>query len=375
MVKVCNFSFFDEQRILSPKTGEPLAIACSDEHLFVAEEGCVLEVYSLASKEPIAQIRTVSPVVQLLYNPRGDCIVTLERKNTTSRMFARVYFKWRESYNDRPMRVSLISSLTQGLLSGSQSVPAEINELPADETMSVNCVAVCKESGRIAVGMDSRIRLFCLTPVYKGGRVTSHSIEILLDVETGLAVRKVDVFNDYLAFISPREARVLKLSLLNEGPPPVRMGVAESEGSSIVAGWESDQAPPILPRPQKVQLIDRAKESLIKTDGHFVSWSPSKVWENERLSASGSLSASLTLSHDVEPHPLYDSLPPPHGSHDIETLALPAITMATQEKTIERHPVEVLGPVEYVWGQPVDVRLDEATPTTRCRVLTMLYRR
>ncbi len=375
MVKVCNFSFFNEQRILSPKTGEPLAIACSDDHLFVAEEGCVLEVYSLITKEPIAQLRTVSPVVQLLYNPRGDCIVTLERKNVVSRMFARVYFKWRESNDDRPMRISLITSLTQGLLSGSQSVQAEINELPADETMSVNCAAVCKESGRIAVGMDSRIRVFSLTPVYKGGCVTSHCIEILLDVETGVTVRKVDVFNDYLAFISSREARVLKLSLLNEGPPPVRVGVADSEDSSTTtAGWESDQATPTLPRPQRVQLIDRAKESMIKTDVHFVSWSPSKVWENERLSASNSLSASLNLSHELEPHPLYDSLPPPQGSH-IETLALPAITMATQEKTVERHPVEVLGPVEYVWGQPVEVRLDEATPTTRCRVLTMLYRR
>ncbi len=377
MVKVCNFGFFNEQRILSPKTGEPLAIACSDDHLFVAEEGCVLEVYPFTSEEPIAQLRTVSPVVQILYNPCGDCIVTLERKHPTARMFARVYFKWRESTIDRPMRVSLISSLTQGLLSGVPSVTAEINELPADETMSVNCVAVCKKSGRIAMGMDSRIRLFTLTPIYESGCVTSHSIEILLDVETGVTVRKVDVFSDYLAFISACEVRVLKLSLLTEGTSPivsggVAGGVAESEESSA---WESDQTIPIRPRPPKVQLIDRAKETSIRTDGHFVSWSPSKVWEDERLSASNSLSTSLNLSHDLEPHPLYDRLRPPQGSQHIETLTLPAITMATQERTAERHPVEVLGPVEYVWGQPVGVWLDGATPTTRCRLLTMLYRR
>ncbi len=376
MVKVCNFSFFNEQRILSPKTGEPLAIACSDKHLFVAEEGCILEVYLLTSNEPIAQLRTVSPVVQILYNPRGDCIVTLERKNPTARMFARVYFKWRESTIDRPMRVSLISSLTQGFPSGMSPVSAEINELPADETMSVNCAAVCKASGRIAVGMDHTIRLFTLTPLYESGHVTSHSIEILLDVDTGVTVRKVDVFNDYLAFISACEVRVLKLSLLSEGiSPAVGGGVVESEESTTTAGWESDQATSIRLRTPKVQLIDRAKESLLQTDEHFVSWSPSKVWEDERKSASSSLSTSLNLSHDSEPHPLYDRLRPLQASQHIETLALPAITMSTQERTAERHPVEVLGPVEYVWGQPVRVVLDEATPTARCRLLTMLYRR
>ena len=375
MVKVCNFSFFDKQRILTPKTGEPLAIACSNEHLFVAEEGCVLEVYPLTSPDPIAQLRTVSPVVQLVYNPCGDCIVTLERKNPASRMFARVYFKWRELSIDRPMRVSLIASLTQGLLSGGGGATAEIVELPADET-SVSCVAVCKESGRIAVGMDSRVRVFTLKPQYEGGRVCSHSIEILLDVETSVCVKRVDVFTDYLAFISVSEARVLKLSMFNETTPPSGGAALESEISSSTTGWESDGATPSVPRPPKVQLIDRNKETGIKVDSNFVSWSPSKVWEDERLSASNSLSASASHSHELEPHPLYERVPFPRDtSPHIETLALPAITMAIQERTVERHPMEVLGPVEYVWGQPVDVRMEEATPTTRCRILTMLYRR
>jgi len=175
MVKVCNFSLFKDQRILSPRTGEPLAIAVSDELLFIAEEGCVLEIYPLTAEAPLAQIRTVAPVVECVFNARGDAIVTLERKNESSRMFARVYFKWRESSIDRPVRVSLIGTLTQSLLSGSsQTVSAEIVELPADECFSVSCVAVCKETGRIAVGMDSRIRLFSLSPEYKGTSIVSH---------------------------------------------------------------------------------------------------------------------------------------------------------------------------------------------------------
>lgn len=405
MVKVCNFSFFKEQKIISPKTGEPLAITCSNEFLFVAEEGCILEVYPLSGTEPVAQLRTVSPVVQLLYNDYGDCIVTLERKSPVSRSFARVYFKWRGSSIDRPMRVSLIGSLAQGLLHGTQSrhVAAEIVELPADEISSITCLSCCPDSGRIAVGMDTKIRVFSLRSEYEDGglrsdpgttrNVVSSNIEILLDIQTGMHVKKIDIFNDYVAFISSSEARVLKLSFLNDSVMLSSGCGLDSQTSSTTVGCESDvgSATP-TDRPQakqmRNQLIDREKETKVKSYSNFVSWSPSKVWESERLSASLSMSTgnessdNLSQSHDLEPHPLYTNIhmhrsPSPH----IETLSLPSITEATQQKISDRHPIEVLGPVEYVWGQPIEVELEDGgsggvvTTPTKCRVLTMLYRR
>ena len=114
MVKVLpsKFTLF-EQNIFTP-SGEPLAITCSDECLFIAEEGCLLEVYKLDSLESIAQFRTISPVVQFVYNAKGDCIVTLERKQPNAHGFARVYFNWRGSSVDKPVRVSMMNAFMQG---------------------------------------------------------------------------------------------------------------------------------------------------------------------------------------------------------------------------------------------------------------------
>ena len=66
MVKVLpsNFTFYESQRILSP-AGEPLAIACSNELLFIAVEECMIEAYDLRTLEQLAQFCTVSPVAQV----------------------------------------------------------------------------------------------------------------------------------------------------------------------------------------------------------------------------------------------------------------------------------------------------------------------
>ena len=107
MVKVLpsNFTFYESQRILSP-AGEPLAIACSNELLFIAVEECMIEAYDLRTLEQLAQFRTVSPVAQVAYNSRGDCVVTLERKHSVSQGFVRVYFN---NYYDKPMRILMAS--------------------------------------------------------------------------------------------------------------------------------------------------------------------------------------------------------------------------------------------------------------------------
>lgn len=405
MVKVCNFSLFREQKIISPKTGEPLAVTCSAKYLFVAEEGCVLEVYPLDSTGPVAQLRTVSPVLELLYNSVGDCIVTLERKTPSSHAFARIYFKWHDSSIDRPMRVRVIGTLAQSLFHGAQSqhTAAEIVELPADETASISCLACCPDSGNIAVGMGTKIRVFSLKQqgeravnrlspgsshapeTESSSEVTSPALNILLDIHTGVFVKKLDIFNDYIAFISSFEARVLKLSF-HDNSVSVSSGCGlVSRANSSTAEIESDicSATPTGPEPEqpRLQLIDREKETEIKRYDSYVNWSPSKVWEREGMSTSRSTgndsTDSLSLSRDTEPHPLYTSLIDsvrqkslPH----VDTLSLPCITEATQHRTADRHPMEVLGPVEYVWGQPIEVELEEEG-VTQCRVLTMLYRR
>ena len=247
MVKVfpSSFSFVEKQKILTSVSGEPLCIECSDECLFVAEEDCLLEVFSLETLQPLGKFRTVSPVLELVYNVKGDCIVTLERKDSASQGFARVYFKWRGASVDKPMRISLLNSLSHNIMLPKDNLEAaEIIELPGEFNSPVTCLACCKESGRIAVGMNTTLRIFTLTTEYtetKEGvssddgsvmsssvshesdskRALSHSIDILLDIQTNLPLHRLSIFCDYLAFISTLEARVLKLSLLVEPTLPV----------------------------------------------------------------------------------------------------------------------------------------------------------
>lgn len=252
MVKVfpSSFSFIEKQQLLTSVLSEPVAIACSDEFLFVAEENCLLEVFSLKTLKLLGQFRTVSLVYQLDYNAKGDCVVTLEKKTASSQGYARIYFKWRGASVDRPMRISLLSSLSEGLMPPQDHSSAEIIELPSELNSPVTCLACCAESGRIAIGMDTTLRIFTLSTEYRSvrggvssdegsGAVSSehshsscsrspnvsHSIAILLDIQTSMSLCKLSIFSDYVAFVSPHEARVLKLSLLGDsdlqnGPPP-----------------------------------------------------------------------------------------------------------------------------------------------------------
>ena len=246
MVKVfpSNFTLFEQQNIFTPSSGEPLAISCSDECLLVAVEGCVIEVYEIDTLEPVAQFRTVNPVAQFSYNAKGDCIVTLERKSSYSHGFARVYFKWRGSSVDKPMRVNPLDSSTRegANMQYQDRIAAEIIELPTESSSSVSCLTCCKQSGQIAIGMGSIIRIFSLLPPLDNGAVSSDTaaatdessqtstswehiaprIEILLDIHTSLPLKKVAIFGSYVAYISSFEARVLKISLFrsNEGRGP-----------------------------------------------------------------------------------------------------------------------------------------------------------
>ena len=285
-----SFSFIEQQKILSSISGEPLAITCSDGCVFVAEEDCLLEVFNIDTCKPMGQFRTVAPVQHLLYNPKGDCIVTLERKNATSQGFSRVYFKWRGATVDKPARISLLRSFSSNsaLLPGNH-LAVEIVELPGEVNSYMTCLACCVESGRIAVGMGSIVRIFTLTapgedlesmegrrpsssagylssedqvmdmssasessgnPRFKlseslpsntrhkpfsfrtgtpssgewhtpssrgqGDSHTPHNIELLLDIHTSMGIRSLAIFNNYVAFISRNEVRVVKIALLAE---------------------------------------------------------------------------------------------------------------------------------------------------------------
>ena len=352
MLKVVpsNFAFFknpgDSRNILTP-SGEPLAICCSNECLFVAVEACLLEAYQLRSWQLLGQFRTIDTVQQLAYSGHGDCILTLERKPGAQLSFARVYFKWRGSSVEKPVRVNLLSSLTPGAEAEAEAgaaahrIAAEIVELPSND--SAFYLACCQHSGRVAMVMGDTIRLFSLGVKGACSEATpTPSIELLLDVCLATApIKQVAIFGDNLAFITSHEACVLRLSLVGED--------AMVTEDFHFHGGEEDK-------------MEASDDLTLPKDQSFVSWSPSLGWKAEKESAAYSATRDgHVTSHGTNPRP------PVIGS-----VSLASMTCSGQAKRRESQR-EVLGPTEDIIGGPLEVELHSSS-YQHCRVLTMLHR-
>lgn len=270
---------------------------------------------------------------------------------------------------------------------------AEIVELPGELNSPVTCLACCAESGRIAVAMDTTLRIFTINDEEKegvsseddqskasgGDGCLTHSIDILLDIHTNTCLHRLSIFNDFVAFISSNEVRVLKLSMLRDPELHTQQFVPSTVGeyrTSSSSCSSSSSSPAAASRSAAAHRHKHQVVEHILEDTDFVKWSPSRVWEDEKAANSSPPSTSSSLV-DVS-LPILDK----HRSHDsrgpspiIGTLSLPSVFNSTAHKVVDKHAIEVLGPVEYVWGQPIRLRGDSANTPTKCRVLTMLYRR
>ena len=388
MVKVLPtaFTLFEKQNIFNAPS-EPLCVHCSEDYVFIACEGCVIEAHDLKKNEKMARLRTILPVSELVYNPLGDCIVSLERRTPESPASVRIYFKWRVIRElETPTRVITLTSPAHGghaPLILPPVVDAEVLELPVE---GVSCLAVCRLTGTIAVGSDKTVRLFTLrrgrgdvptASLSTGG----FSIVAYMDVITDMKLKKICICGHYLACVSTHRVRVLKILML--GPPGVQLPWEQFQLDSTHAKRHA--------RSRTHKSVSGQEE--YKNDGNFLCWSPSYVWEAEARGR-GSTEMSppqtplVTMSDEKSksslPHPfLMDKTTPLIG-----TISVPSIS-SSSTSSFKRDPaktteLEILGPVEYIWGQPVSVVLHGdggggagggAREETKCWVVTMLYRR
>lgn len=386
MVKVLPtaFALFENQNIFNT-TSEPLCVYCSEQHVFVACEGCVVEAHDLHSKEQVSRLRTIWPVNELLYNERGDYILTLERRTPESSAAARLYFKWRGIRElEKPTRVFSLSTSTESPVSSELDV--EIIELPVE---NASCIAVCKLTGIIAVGSKKTIRLFQLDKISTDSLMPGgHAVTSYMDIRTDMKLKKIHVCGNYLACMSTHRIRVLKLLILGSQTHP----------------WSGIQAPDYVE-----QATPPSNHDLVN-DSNYIRWSPSYVWEMEAKSLNSqqkpppsdstrSLNVQVTTSTSSDAGSRLETMTTSTNSlaeedihlakemgstssfnvrgsqSSLSTLSLPAIKRATNtvKTDKDKHELEILGPVEYVWGHPLSVTLHQEG--ARCWPLTMLYRR
>lgn len=403
MVKVLpnTFALFEGHNIINP-TAEPLCIHCSDHLVFAACEGCVVEVYDLPRVELVAKLRTIWPVCALVYNTHGDCILTLERRGVDKPgAAARIYSKWRGIMDeDKPQRVmmSLPGVLTG--FSGPEPQPrsqpdAEIMELPVE---NASCIASCSLAPVVAVGSERAIRLFVLERKKEVSGETDEpaglKVSLLMDIRTDMKLKKIAICGNFVACISTHRVRVVKCMFIGAFQHP----------------WAT-----LYPTSQLQNSHRRSNHhnQSCSLDHNYVTWSPSLVWEEETRGMAAVVPAEEGTSdqewrnkqeeeeedkmeeeeekmeeegmdeevtdRERQPTPTVSfAFPRPSSQQTISTLTLPSISHAIIEakREVGRHALEVLGPVEYVWGQPLAVELhSNVGRAVKCRVLTMLCRR
>ena len=357
MVKVLptTFTLFESQNIIN-SSSEPLCITCSDKNVFIACEGCVLEVYTLSTKEQIAKVRTIWPVTDIVYNKHADCIVTLEARSPDSAATCRVYFNWRGIGDfNRPHRVVLMGSL----LSQEESVDAEIVELPVE---NCSCLSVCELTGAIAVCSERVIQLFALVKENSVSLSTGgYKLGSVLEVRTDMKLRSVKICGNYIACISTHRIRVIKFLITGTDSHP----------------WSEFQSNGFKPsdKPKNASSIS----AVCKAYRDFLLWSPSYVWETEsKMPKSQNNHPSTSKQQKDSVSELSNKITAHNTLPDVSTITMPSITRAITEarRDTGKHELEVLGPVEYVWGQPLTLESkDDLGANTKCRSITMLYRR
>lgn len=224
MVRVLLCHYFKSQKAFHDLYN-PTTITASKELLFIATTGCTISVYSLSQSgfPELYQFPTMSKVVKLIYNDKGNYVATLESKQRRhSPSFARVYFNWFESQTGDAVRAVLAGHSIRGDLDGLETQFVAV-ELPTD--YSVASMNSCPATGNIVIAGHSELALFrlCTAKTEMGEDWTNCcDLEHLLDVVPGFKIKGIALCDCYLAMRSQLEVRVIKLVFGQEDNEPTR---------------------------------------------------------------------------------------------------------------------------------------------------------
>ena len=321
---------------------EPLAICCVQDYLFISTQNCTMEVFELKTLKLLNKFRTVLPATSIIYNVKGDCLVTLEAKNVHCPSTARVYINWRLATIDTPVRARLAAPFKHSAYEGAPKT--ETIELNIDYATSVSCISCCQETGLIALAAASTVSIYALSDDRGEGIM---SIEPFLDITFSFPVEKLAIYVSYVACASHHEAFVVRYLL---------------QGGKQEKRWNN-----ALYVKEKFSSLERnSKKSSFDRD--FILWSPVNSWKPEEH--------HLTpVSHEQCGIPKEEVSCLLHGS-DVETILLDSVCREFNIRSVDQKPVEVLGPVEFIRGEPVNYMIHKKdNEQIDCRVVTLLFRR
>ena len=224
MVRVLLCHYFKTQKAFHDLCN-PSIVTASKEFLFIATTACYVCVYSL--NQPgcplLYQFQTISKVVKLIFNDRGNYIATLESKQRrNSPSFVRVYFNWFQSQAGDAVLAVLAGHSIRGDLDGLDTQFVAV-EVPTN--YSVTAMNSCSATGNMVVAGGNKVALFrlCTTKAeVMEDWTTCCDLEHLLDVVPGFDIKGIALCDCYLAMRSQLEIRVIKLVFGQEDNEPIR---------------------------------------------------------------------------------------------------------------------------------------------------------
>jgi len=322
---------------------EPLAVYCAADYLFISTQNCTMEVYDLKSLKLLNKFRTVLPATSVVYNAKGDCLVTLEAKNVNSPSTARVYINWRLATTDTPVRARLAAPFKYSAFSDTARSPkAETVELNITYAKSVSSISCCQETGLVALAAASTVSIYALGDDTEG----LINIEPFLDITFSFPIEKLSIYVSYIACASKHEAFVVRY---------------------LLHGSEKKRWNSALYVKEKFSSLER-KSKETSYDRDFILWSPVNSWKPEECSV-------MSASHEQHEIPKEEVTYLLHGS-DIETVLLDSVCREFNIQSVDQKPVEVLGPVEFIRGEPVNFMIHKKkNEQVDCRLVTLLFRR
>lgn len=226
MVRVLLCHYFKSQKVFS-ESYQPTSLCSTKEFLFVGIGGCKVFVYSLQQPnfQLVCQFSTISTAVKLICNDTSNYVATIERRQQRDAMkFSRVYFNWDKASLNEAVRVLVAghSLFQRDSTYASQFVAIELSSRGA-----VTALASCKATGNVVLSTDGKLCLYRQCVSHKKPEVTAsgtslggsekiYDFEHLLDIEPGFIVRGIDICENFIAYRSRLEFRVVKLEFYNQ---------------------------------------------------------------------------------------------------------------------------------------------------------------
>lgn len=226
MVRVLLCHYFKSQKVFS-ESYQPTSLCSTKEFLFVGIGGCKVFVYSLqqANFQLVCQFSTISTAVKLICNDTSNYVATIERRQQRDAMkFSRVYFNWDKASLNEAVRVLVAG---HSLFQRDSSYESQFVAIELSSRGAVTAIASCKATGNVVLSTDGKLCFYRQCAAQKkpevnesgtvqGGCQKICDFEHLLDIEPGFVVRGIDICENYIAYRSKLEFRVVKLEFYNQ---------------------------------------------------------------------------------------------------------------------------------------------------------------